>query len=245
MGMISMTEKLSGDETRFKEIARNIEDVRSRIARAAVKSGRKPGEVTLVAVTKTMPASDVALAFDCGVEVFGENRVQELLQKLPELDMAGRQAHIIGHLQTNKVKSIIEKVDMIQSVDSLHLAAEIDRQAAAAGRVMEVLCEVNIGDETSKTGVLPENLPELLDGIAGLPHLKVCGLMAIPPLTPEKELARHYFERMNKLFIDIGGEKTDNVHMRILSMGMSSDFDVAIEEGSNMVRIGTAIFGKR
>jgi pyridoxal phosphate enzyme (YggS family) len=243
--MTFMTGKLSRDDQRFREIEANIEVVRARIATAAAKSGRDPSDITLVAVTKTMPAQDAAAALECGIGVLGENRVQELLQKLPELDMQGRQAHIIGHLQTNKVKMIIDKVDMIQSVDSLHLAAEIDRQAAMASRSMDVLCEVNIGGEASKSGVVPEALPELLEGIASMEHIRVCGLMAIPPLLEDKELVRHYFTEMRKLFIDISLKKSDNIIMRILSMGMSSDFDVAIEEGSTMVRVGTAIFGKR
>lgn len=229
----------------MNEIANNIESVRERIARAAIKSGRRAEDITLVAVTKTMPASDVTAALRCGVRVFGENRVQELLAKLPELDMRGRQAHIIGHLQTNKVKSIIDKADMIQSVDSLHLAAEIDAQAQKAGLCKDVLIEVNIGNESSKSGIDPAKLPELLDGMSSFSHIRVCGLMAIPPFAQEKELSRPYFAKMRKLFVDIGEKKTDNINMHILSMGMSSDFDIAIEEGSNMVRVGTAIFGKR
>ena len=240
-----MTEKLSTEDERFQEIGDHIETVQARIKLAAEKSGRKPSDITLVAVTKTMPASDVSAALACGVTVFGENRVQEMLTKLPQLTMRGRQAHIIGHLQTNKVKSIIDKVDMIQSVDSLHLAREIDLQAEKCDRRMDVLIEVNIGGEASKSGVEPDKLPQLLDEIASMKHIRVCGLMSIPPFCEEKELARQYFVKMNKLFVDIGEKKTDNMNMSILSMGMSGDFDVAIEEGSNMVRVGTAIFGKR
>lgn len=240
-----MTEKLSTEDVRFNEIAENIDMVREKITRAAEKSGRKAEDITLVAVTKTMPASDVAAALRCGISVFGENRVQELLAKLPQLDMQGRQAHIIGHLQTNKVKSIIDKADMIQSVDSIHLAAEINAQAQKAGLCKDVLVEVNIGGETSKSGVAVEKLQELLDGISSLSHIRVCGLMAIPPFCHDKEISRPYFAKMHKLFVDIGAKKTDNINMHILSMGMSSDFDIAIEEGSNMVRVGTAIFGKR
>ena len=240
-----MTERSSIETERFELIKRNIEGVRQRIARAAQESGRKETDVTLVAVTKTMPASDAEAALECGVGIIGENKVQELLAKLPELDMRGHQAHIIGHLQTNKVKMIIDKADMIQSVDSVHLASEIERQAARAGISMDVLLEVNIGGEESKTGVMPEKLDELLDAVAGMPHVKVRGLMAIPPRCEEKELSRPYFAKMRRLFVDIGGKKTDNIDMQILSMGMSGDFDIAIQEGATMVRVGTAIFGRR
>jgi len=237
-----MTAKLSSD---FDYVAGNIEKVRERIERAAVKSGRKPSDITLMAVTKTMPAQAVAAAFDCGVTLFGENRVQELLEKLPQLDMAGRSAHIIGHLQTNKVKYIIDKVDMIQSLDSLRLARETDAQAEKAGKIMDVLIEVNIANEQSKSGVLPNDLLGFAEGLEDYKHINVRGLMAIPPFNEDKEKTRPYFAQMRKLFIDIAGKKSDNMCMNILSMGMSSDFDTAIEEGSTMVRIGTAIFGKR
>jgi pyridoxal phosphate enzyme (YggS family) len=240
-----MTEKSSTETERFEFIKNNIEDVRRRIAQAACKSGRRPEDITLVAVTKTMPASDAEAALECGIKVIGENKVQELLSKLPQLDMSGREAHIIGHLQTNKVKMIIDKADMIQSVDSIHLLGEIERQAARADRNMDVLIEVNIGEEASKTGVMPDKLGELLDAASGMEHIKVRGLMAIPPRCEEKELSRPYFAKMRRLFVDIGGKKTDNIDMRILSMGMSGDFDVAVEEGATMVRVGTAIFGHR
>lgn len=240
-----MTEKSSTETERFEFIKNNIEDVRRRIAQAACKSGRRPEDITLVTVTKTMPASDAEAALECGIKVIGENKVQELLSKLPQLDMSGREAHIIGHLQTNKVKMIIDKADMIQSVDSIHLLGEIERQAARTGRNMDVLIEVNIGEEASKTGAMPDKLGELLDAASGMEHIKVRGLMAIPPRCEEKELSRPYFAKMRRLFVDIGGKKTDNIDMRILSMGMSGDFDVAVEEGATMVRVGTAIFGHR
>lgn len=247
-----MTERLSTEtdnngveRKRSIEIAHSIDSVRERISAAAERSGRKADDITLVAVTKTMPAKDVATALSCGIRIIGENRVQELLQKLPELDMQGRQAHMIGHMQTNKVRQIIDKVDMIQSVDSLHLAAEIEKQAHAASRCMDILCEVNIGAERSKSGVSPEALPELLEGISSMKHIRVCGLMAIPPQCDEEKLLRQYFIKMRNLFIDIGKEKSDNISMRVLSMGMSSDFETAIEEGATMVRVGTSIFGSR
>ena len=240
-----MTEKLSSERERAEEIARNIGRVRARIAAAAEKSGRRPEDITLVAVTKTKPVSDMKAALACGVRVLGENRVQELLAKLPQLDKGGAQVHLIGHLQTNKVKQIIDSVDMIQSVDSIHLAAAIDSQAEKSGRKMDVLCEVNIGGEASKSGVKPDELPGLIESMSKMAHLHIRGLMTVPPICEDREHLRTFFTKMRKLFIDIGGEKTDNVDMRILSMGMSSDFETAIEEGSNMVRVGTAIFGGR
>jgi len=237
-----MTEKSSSD---FSYVAANIEEVRAKIARAAAKAGRKPEDIALMAVTKTMPAEAIAAAFDCGVTLFGENRVQELVEKFPQLDMTGRSAHIIGHLQTNKVKYIIDKADMIQSLDSLHLAKEIDRQAEKAGKVMDVLIEVNVGEEESKSGVLRENLDGFIESLTEFHHIKVRGLMAIPPFEADKEKTRPYFAQILKLFVDISSKKSDNINMNILSMGMSSDFDIAIEEGSTMVRVGTSIFGKR
>lgn len=237
-----MMEKSSND---FSYIAANVETVREKIARAAQKAGRRPEEITLMAVTKTMPAEAIAAAFDCGITLFGENRVQELVDKLPQLDMTGRSAHIIGHLQTNKVKTIIDKADMIQSLDSLRLAQEIDRQAETAGKIMDVLVELNIGEEPSKSGVLQQELNGFLGDLSAFSHIRVRGLMAIPPFCPDKEKTRPYFAQIQKLFIDISQKKSDNKLMNILSMGMSSDFEVAIEEGSTMIRVGTSIFGKR
>ncbi len=237
-----MTAKLSSD---FDYIAGNIEKVRAKIEKAAARSGRNPKDITLMAVTKTMPAEAVAAAFDCGVTLFGENRVQELIEKLPLLDMTGRSAHIIGHLQTNKVKYIIDKVDMIQSLDSLHLAKEIDRQAEKTGKTMDVLIEVNIGREESKSGVLQSELFEFVNYVAEFKHINIRGLMAIPPVEADLEKTRPYFAQIRKLFIDIAAKKSDNINMNILSMGMSSDFEIAIEEGSTLVRVGTSIFGKR
>lgn len=237
-----MTAKLSND---FDYIAENIQKVREKMAQAAEKSGRNLNEIQLMAVTKTMPAEAISAAFDSGIALFGENRVQELVDKYPKLDMTGRTAHIIGHLQTNKVKYIIDKADMIQSLDSPKLAQEINRQAEKAGKIMNTLVEVNIGREPSKSGVLPENLDEFIESLKQYKNLKVCGLMAIPPFNEDKEKTRPYFVQIRKLFIDIAGKKSDNIDMNILSMGMSSDFDIAIEEGATIVRVGTAIFGKR
>jgi pyridoxal phosphate enzyme (YggS family) len=240
--MTFMTAKLSSD---FDYVAANVQKVREIIEQAAARSGRKPEDIELMAVTKTMPAQAVSAAFDCGITLFGENRVQELLDKLPELEMTGRSAHIIGHMQTNKVKYIIDKVDMIQSLDSLHLAQEIDRQAEKSKKIMKVLIEVNIGRESSKSGVMPEELSDFIDRVSVLSHIKICGLMAIPPFDEDKEKTRLYFKQIRKLFIDNAVKKSDNIDMNVLSMGMSSDFAIAIEEGSTMIRVGTSIFGKR
>ncbi len=237
-----MTAKLSSD---FDYIAENIKKVNYRIETAALKSGRKPEDIKLMAVTKTMPAQAITAAFENGITLFGENRVQELLDKLPQLDVSGKSAHIIGHLQTNKVKYIIDKVDMIQSLDSLHLAQEIDCQAEKADKIMKVLVEVNVGRETSKTGVMPEDIPDFIEKVSALPYISICGLMAIPPFNEDKEKVRPYFKQIRKLFIDIAAKKLDNINMNVLSMGMSSDFEIAIEEGATMVRVGTSIFGKR
>lgn len=242
----SSADAQSAGAEEFSYVAENIAAVRARMAAAAARAGADPSSVELVAVTKTMPAGAVNAALGCGVRIFGENRVQELLSKLPDIEMRpDTRAHLIGHLQTNKVRQIIDRVSMIQSLDSMHLAREIDRQAAKAGRVMDVLIEVNIGEESSKSGVKPEEAAELADAIAVFPNLRLCGMMAIPPRLEDPEQVRPYFAQMRKLFIDIGRKRTDNRNMHILSMGMSSDFETAIEEGANMVRVGTAIFGKR
>jgi pyridoxal phosphate enzyme (YggS family) len=240
-----VAEALLSSQERLKVIAENIATVKAKIATAANCSGRQASDITLVVVTKTISVLEINTALACGIDIFAENRVQELIEKLPEIDMLGKNAHIIGHLQSNKVKQIIDKVDLIQSLDSLNLAAEIDRQAKRINRIMDVLIEVNIGGEQTKTGAQPKKVEEFIDSVAAYKNLHILGLMAIPPFCENKEDMRHYFAQMYKLFIDIKTKKKDNVTMQVLSMGMSSDFDVAIEEGSNMVRVGTAIFGKR
>lgn len=243
-----MTDKSYSDgEEEYSYISENIRAVRERIERAARRAGRDPGEITLMAVSKTKPVEAIRAAFACGVTLIGENRVQELAEKLPLLDMNGRSAHLIGHLQTNKVKYIADKVDMIQSLDSLRLAQEIERQAQRAGRRLPVLVEVNIGREDAKSGVAPEDAESFAEAAAAFPHLEIQGLMAVPPVPEggDVEKTRPYFTQMRKLFIDIARKKRDNINMHILSLGMSADFEVAIEEGSTLVRVGTSIFGKR
>ena len=233
-----MTEKLS-----VKEFDLNFELIRQRLESAAKRSGRKSEDITLLAATKTVDANTINYAISKGISYIGENKVQELLFKND--DVVGAHRHFIGHLQTNKVKDIIDKVKLIQSVDSIKLAKEISKQAKKQGIVMDILLEVNIGGEESKWGFTPETLLLAVKEIAGFDNLSIKGLMAIPPICENMEQNRKYFRKMYKLFIDIGAEKIDNSSMEILSMGMSDDFDIAIEEGATLVRLGTALFGRR
>ena len=198
-----------------------------------------------MAVTKTVPAQRVNQAIACGLTLLGENRVQEYLEKYPFYTKNGCSIHFIGSLQTNKVKYIIDKVDMIESVDRLSLAKEIDRRCETANKKMDILLEVNIGAEAGKSGVLQEDLPELVKEVTSLPHLRLSGLMAIPPAGGNEEQNRYYFSKMHHLFLDMQAKKIDNSDVRFLSMGMSGDFETAIACGANIVRIGTALFGKR
>ena len=227
------------------EIRRNVEAVQEQIGRAAAEAGRDPSEIRLMAVTKTQSAARVNEAIAAGVTLLGENRAQELLEKYDGYDRAGCDIHFIGHLQSNKVRSSVDKVSMIESVDRLSLAQEISRCAQSHGLVMPVLIEVNIGREQSKSGVLPEALPELLEKVSLLPGLSVRGLMAIPPNIEDTVQKEGYFEQMYRRFIDMKAKKLDNVSMTILSMGMSHDYPLAIRHGSNVVRIGRALFGER
>ena len=227
------------------EIRRKVEAVQEQIGRAAAEAGRDPSEIRLMAVTKTQSAARVNEAIAAGVTLLGENRAQELLEKYDGYDRAGCGIHFIGHLQSNKVRSIVDKVSMIESVDRLSLAQEISRCAQLHGLVMPVLIEVNIGREQSKSGVLPEALPELLGKVSLLPGLSVRGLMAIPPNIEDTVQKEGYFEQMYRHFIDMKAKKLDNVSMTILSMGMSHDYPLAIRHGSNVVRIGRALFGER
>lgn len=204
-----------------------------------------PAGVMLVAATKMNDAPAVREAIEAGVDACGENRVQELLKKNALGAYAGTEKHFIGHLQRNKVKSVVGLCELIQSVDSAELLRLIDNRAAFLGVRQDVLLEVNIGGEAAKSGAAPEALPALLDTAAGLEHLRVRGLMTIPPICTENDGSRRYFSAMYKLFVDIGTKKYDNISMEILSMGMSADYLQAAAEGANMVRIGAAIFGPR
>lgn len=227
----------------MSEMEQAVQEIRERVCKAAAQAGRSPDEIKIMAVTKTVEIERVNQAVACGLTLIGENKVQELLGKLPSLE-GQPEIHLIGQLQTNKVKYIVDKVDMIQSVDSIKLMREIEKQAAKIERRMQVLLEVNIGREESKGGVLPEELDALLKEAAQLNYVAVEGLMAIPPME-QPEAAGAYFEKMRQLFIDIGAKKLDNVNMHVLSMGMSGDFEEAIRHGSTLVRVGTALFGRR
>ena len=233
-----MMEKLSA-----KAFARNYSEILESLDKAVSKTGKKIDDIILLAATKTVDTDTINYAVSKGISYIGENKVQELLSK--EKDYAPCHRHFIGHLQTNKVKDIIDKVEMIQSVDSLKLAKEISKQAVKNNLEMEILLEVNIGDEESKWGFRPEDTENAVREIAKLPNLKIKGLMAIPPICENSEENRPYFQKMKKLFVDIGDKNIDNSSMDILSMGMSDDFDIAVEEGANLVRVGTALFGRR
>jgi len=232
-------------EERCASITENLKRIRDEVAEAAVKSGRTPEEVHLMAVTKTVDAYFVNHALRQGIDLIGENYVQEILAKKPELQLDGKQLHLIGHLQTNKVKQVITEVDAIQSVDSLKLAKEISKQAVKHGISCPVLLEVNIGNEASKSGIPYDGVKDLISEIATLPGLQVEGLMTIPPICQDEAEVRGYFAKMQKLYVDMKLQKIDNVSMKILSMGMSADYVPAILEGANLVRVGSAIFGAR
>ncbi len=238
-----MTESLSSE---CAYICDNLQRIEEQIQNACVAAGRSRDEVTLMAVTKTVPAERINAALACGIHCIGENRVQEFLEKRDALHLDGVQAHLIGHLQTNKVKRIVGQVDMIQSIDSEHLARAVSEAALKTPQgCVDVLVEVNIGDEASKSGVPAERVEELLHTIAAFQGIRVRGLMAIPPILPTEWEKRAIFSQMRKLFIDIRDKNVDNITMEILSMGMSMDYVEAIREGSTLVRIGSAIFGAR
>lgn len=225
-------------------VAENLDALRERIAKAAARAGRDPEGITLVAVTKTVPVERIREAIDAGQRVFGENRVQEAQAKV---DALGRdvQWHLIGHLQRNKAKFVCDLFDMIHSVDSLRLAQEINARAAGHGMVLPILIQVNIGDETTKSGVEALETLALVQQVAALPHVAVKGLMCVPPAVEIAEHARPYFVQLRTLAMQVERERLPNVAMTELSMGMSHDFEVAIEEGATMVRVGSAIFGPR
>ena len=226
-------------------IAENVAAIRAKMDAAAIAAGRDPKEILLCAATKMNDADAVREAIRAGVDLCGENRVQELTAKQKENAYEGAPVHFIGHLQTNKVKQVVGKVDLIQSVDSLRLLKAIDAEAAKQGLVQKILLEVNVGEEESKGGfALSEVLP-LLEHISDFPHIFVCGLMAIPPISQKKGDNRKFFQKMLQLSVDITEKKYDNVLVNCLSMGMSDDFEDAISCGSTMIRVGTAIFGKR
>ena len=239
-----MMERLSVEE-RFSNIEYNLKVINDRINEAALKSGRKPEDIKFMAVTKTVEPIFINHAIDCGVKLIGENKVQEFLSKKEYLKLENCETHLIGHLQTNKVKQILGEVSMIQSVDSVKLAKEISKRAEQKELISECLVEVNIGDEENKTGLDLNLLTETVHEIAEMPHIRVKGLMTVPPICEDESELQKYFSKMHKIFIDIKDKKLDNIDMCILSMGMSSDYEEAILCGSNLVRVGSAIFGPR
>lgn len=226
-------------------INERIEEVKQNIKHACAVSGRNPDEVTLVGASKTKSAEIINEALENGLSVIGENRVQELTEKYPDIK-CGAHIHLIGHLQTNKVKYIIDKVELIHSVDSEHLAKEISRCAEKIGIIMNVLIQVNISGEESKSGIAPEMLDSLLEYIDTLNNIKVLGLMTIPPLENESLTeSRRIFRELKKIFDNEKSKTYKNTSMEILSMGMTNDYTAAVEEGATMVRVGRAIFGNR
>ncbi len=228
------------------ELAQNIQAVRAKIAQAAADAGRTPGEITLCAATKVQTDETIRAAIAAGVQVCGENRVQELTAHLEAGAYEGAGVHFIGHLQTNKVKQVVGKVELIHSVDSERLLRAIHSQAEKLGIVQDILLEVNIAGEESKGGCSPQEAEELARLTAQLPHVRLRGLMAIPPVSLEIGSNRPYFQAMRQLFVDIKEKMSDNqTSIDCLSMGMSGDYADAIAEGSTLVRVGTALFGPR
>lgn len=225
-------------------VAENYRDVEAKVCAACVRSGRAREEVTLIAVSKTKPVEMILEAMEAGASVFGENKVQELCDKYEALPKDIRW-HLIGHLQRNKVKYVIGKAELIHSVDSLRLAEEISKEALKKGVEADILIEVNVAEEESKFGVTVEDTERLVREIAVLPGIHILGLMTIAPYVENPEENRQVFRTLKKLAVDIGKKNIDNVSMNVLSMGMTGDYEVAIEEGATMVRVGTGIFGER
>lgn len=225
-------------------LAENLQQVNANIEKACAAVGRAPSEITLVAVSKTKPVSMLQEAYDAGARVFGENKVQEIMDKYDQLP-SDIQWHMIGHLQRNKVKYIIDKVAMIHSVDSLRLAQTIEQEAAKKDLVMPILLEVNVAEEDTKFGLKVEEVLPLLEQISSFSHIQVKGLMTIAPFVENPEENREVFRTLKKLSVDISAKNINNVTMSVLSMGMTGDYQVAVQEGATMVRVGTGIFGER
>lgn len=226
-------------------VADNVKRIREHIAEAAVQAGVAPDTITLVAASKTKPPEQIREAIEAGIHVLGENRVQEMVEKAEQDAYIGASLHLIGHLQKNKVNKVVGLASLIESVDSLELLKVIGSRAKALGISQDVLLQINVGAETSKSGAAMEEIPEILEETGKIESVSIRGLMAIPPISTEKGGNKRYFEKMRELFIDIGQKKYDNVSMDFLSMGMSGDYTDAILSGANMIRIGSAIFGTR
>jgi len=225
-------------------ISENIENIRKNIDAACKRSGRDPKDVLLLAVSKTVDVDRIKVAVDCGLNSLGENRVQEIMEKYEPMG-ENVKWHLIGHLQTNKVKYIIDKVELIHSVESIKLAEEINKQAKKHNLVMDVLVEVNMADEESKFGVKPEETESFIRELALMDNIRVRGLMTVAPNVENGEENRVYFRNMKQLLVDINAKNINNINMDILSMGMTGDYETAVEEGATIVRVGTGIFGKR
>ena len=225
-------------------VEENLKHIKERMAAACARVGRDPKAVTLVAVSKTKPVSMMMEAYGTGIRDFGENKVQELLEKKPQMPEDTR-LHLIGHLQTNKVSHVIDKTVLIHSVDSLHLAEKIEQEAAKRDLISEILLEVNVAREESKFGMFVEDVTKNLEIISGFPHIRVRGLMTIAPNVENAEENRKFFKELYQLYVDIKSKNIDNGTMSMLSMGMTGDFEVAIEEGATLIRVGTGIFGSR
>lgn len=240
-------DNLNHNNTNQNNIKENLDNIRMRVERAAKKTGRKPEEIKIMAVTKNVTPDKIAEAIDAGIMDLGENRVQELQKKVNDANLLDKYInwHMIGHLQKNKVKYIIDIVDMIHSLDSIELAAEINKRAQKADKIIGILVQVNIAEEETKFGIYKEHIMDFIREVSKYKNIKVRGLMTIAPHVQNPEDVRYVFRQLRKIFIDISRENIDNIDMEYLSMGMSNDFEVAIEEGANIIRVGTAIFGKR
>ena len=222
----------------------NLENVQNEILKACKKANRNPEEVTLIAVSKTKPLEDIEELMTYGVQEYGENKVQELVDKYERISSPVNW-HLIGHLQTNKVKYIVDKVKLIHSVDSLHLSKEINKEAAKKNVIVNILIQVNIANEDTKFGIACEEVYDFIENIKEMEHICVKGLMTIAPFVEEAEENRCHFKKLYQLSLDIKSKNYDNIDMSVLSMGMTNDYKVAIEEGATMVRVGTGIFGER
>ncbi len=225
-------------------IKENIDEVRKRIENSAKKVGRNPDDILLLAVSKTIDVPKIKEAVACGLNSLGENRVQEIMEKYEPMG-DGINWHLIGHLQTNKVKYIIDKVCLIHSVESIKLATEIDKKAEKSGVVMDILVEVNMAGEESKFGIAPSECESFIRELSKFKNIRVKGLMTVAPFTENPEDNRIYFRKLKEMLVDINSKNIDNINMCELSMGMTGDYEVAIEEGATIVRVGTGIFGER
>lgn len=228
----------------YSYIKDNLNEVKDRIAQAAIRSGRQPEDITLVAVTKTLSLEVINAAMALGITDIGENKVQEVMDKYDHV-LNEPKWHLIGHLQTNKVKYIVDKVSLIHSVDSLRLAEEISKRSEKAERIMDILIQINVAEEATKFGIQRDEVFELVESISELPNLRIKGLMTIAPNTDDLNALRIYFAEMKDIFETLKKTMYNKTDMTYLSMGMSNDYEIAIEEGANMVRIGTGIFGAR